>query len=122
VTGAPDGTWLDAALTVSVTVTVGCGLEEACAADAALEETPGVLAGDVLWAEAEVLDEAEVPDDADVAPVAVPGRPSTARSAWCRTACPRSFRAPSWTLLLRRADDVSFPAPGGRNRNQKGNA
>jgi len=69
VTGAPDGTWPDAAaLTVSVTVTVGCGLG---AADAAPEETPGVLAGDVLWAEAEVPDEAEVPGEADVVPVAV---------------------------------------------------
>jgi hypothetical protein len=69
VTGAPDGTWPDAAaLTVSVTVTVGCGLDET---DAAPGDTPGVLGGAVLLAEAEVPDEAEVPEEADAAPVAV---------------------------------------------------
>jgi hypothetical protein len=62
VTGAAGGTLLlfGEAATVSVTVTVGCGLEAAAAAP---EDTPGVP--DVSPAEA------EVPDEADVAPVAV---------------------------------------------------
>jgi hypothetical protein len=75
VTGAAGGRVLlfvfGEGVTVFVTVTVDCGFGEACAADAEPEDRPGVLAGDVLWAEAEVLDEAEVPDEADVALVAV---------------------------------------------------
>jgi hypothetical protein len=51
-------------LTVSVTVTVtpGCGPTRATRRP---RDTPGVLAGAVLWAEAEVP-EAEVPDEAEV--------------------------------------------------------
>ena len=60
VTGAPDGTLLDGGtVIVCVTVTSACGLD---AADAALEDTPGVPDGDVLPDEAEASDEAELPE------------------------------------------------------------
>jgi hypothetical protein len=50
-------------VTVCVTVTSACGLD---AADAALEDTPGVLCGDVLPDKAEASDEAELPAEAEV--------------------------------------------------------
>jgi len=137
----------EAAAAVTVTVTVGDGGSEP---DAAPEDTPGVPDAEVLPAEAEVPGEAEVPDEADVVPVPVgelvtvgmivgvedepevqaetATGPSRARAAQhsavslapngVPAVVPRTFMA----LLLRRADDVSFPAHGGRNRNQKGNA
>jgi hypothetical protein len=69
VTGAPFGTLPEGVeVTVCVTVTSGRGLDEA---DAALEDTPGVVAGDVLPDEADVPDEAEAPEEADAVSVPV---------------------------------------------------
>jgi len=65
VTGAAGGMlWLfGEAATVSVTVTVGCGLD---LADAAPGDTPGVPDADVPPAEADVPDEPDVPDEAEL--------------------------------------------------------